>query len=600
MDPSVDGEDAANAAPLQDESATLSSVLPIEAGYPKHVVEVIEEHVEVLGRIQTVALPNSDRRALLTRMEMVSRALFGMSHTWIADLMDQHGLDDIYGSVPDALAVLMRFSRARAGQRVRFAEQFGERTAMSGERLEPVLAATAMAAEDGVLDEEHQNTVRLFFKRLGSKVDPETRESAERQLSQLAKELLPDEFKAAARRLYDSLDPDGDLPPDQVADRAYVRFGVQGEDGLSKVTGVVDAEFRSYAEAMFAKWAKPGMCNPSDEKPVVDEPDQDNDEPDQDNTDGDTNVSSSSTGQGGPTLFDRPDGTESDVRHPGDWDDHGSGSESGVRDTPDCGGEGSEPKSQAEVEAERRAARDHRGQGRRQHDAMKVVLRQMLASGKLGQHRGLPVTAIVSMNLKDLEAASGHAVTATGSLVKMRDAIRMASHAHHYLVIFDNDGRPLHLGRSKRLASADQRIVLMASDRGCTHPGCTRPAVWSQVHHIDEWAKGGGTNIDSLTLGCDQHHQLIGPSDSEWATTKAGPDHRYPGRTLWHTPAIVDPSRRGRVNHYHHPNEYIYPNPDVPRPDIPRPDIPRPDIPQPDVPPPDADGRARETPDSAA
>jgi hypothetical protein len=189
-----------------------------------------------------------------------------------------------------------------------------------------------------------------------------------------------------------------------------------------------------------------------------------------------------------------------------------------------------------------------------------VVFRQLLASGSLGMHRGLPVTAVVSMTLAELESGCGFAVTATGSLVRMRDAIRMASHAHQYLVVFDeSSGRALHLGRSRRLASADQRIVLMASERGCSFPGCSRPATWSQVHHVEEWGDGGGTDIDSLTFGCDMHHRLVGPRDTDWATTKAGPGHGYPGRTLWHPPVTIDPARVGLVNHFHHPNEYIYP-----------------------------------------
>ena len=78
-------------------------------------------------------------------------------------------------------------------------------------------------------------------------------------------------------------------------------------------------------------------------------------------------------------------------------------------------------------------------------------------------------------------------------------------------------------------------------------------------HHIDEWADGGGTDIESLTFGCDVHHRLVGPRERDWATTKAGSGHRYAGRTLWHPPVTLDPARRGRVNHFHHPNEYIYP-----------------------------------------
>ncbi|MFY2787096.1 DUF222 domain-containing protein, partial [Rhodococcus sp. MALMAid1271] len=87
------------------------------------------------------------------------------------------------------------------------------------------------------------------------------------------------------------------------------------------------------------------------------------------------------------------------------------------------------------------AARDPRSQRERCHDALKLALRHTLASGTLGTHRGLPVTAIISMTLKDLDAGCGYAMTATGSRVSIRDAIRMASHAHHYLTIFDDDGR---------------------------------------------------------------------------------------------------------------------------------------------------------------
>lgn len=40
-------------------------------------------------------------------------------------------------------------------------------------------------------------------------------------------------------------------------------------------------------------------------------------------------------------------------------------------------------------------------------------------------------------------------------------------------------------------------------------------------------------------------------------TGEGGIDDPYPGRTLWHPPAAVDPERRGRINHYHHPGEFL-------------------------------------------
>ena len=127
----------------------------------------------------------------------------------------------------------------------------------------------------------------------------------------------------------------------------------------------------------------------------------------------------------------------------------------------------------------------------RQHDALNALFRSRLGDPKLGQHNGLPVTVIVSTTLQELTAGAGQAVTGGGPLLPMRDLIRMASHAYHYLAVFDeHENRPLYLGRSRRIASADQRIVLHARDRGCTAPNCNVPGYWTEVHHDDDWARG--------------------------------------------------------------------------------------------------------------
>ena len=237
----LSGDGVARVTETADAVSGHAAGLTIESAFLERVVAALEEQVEVLGRIQTVGASNADRRALLVRCEAVSRSLFGLSHTWIADLLAQNGLEVIEGPAKQSLATLLNLSPTRAGQRLRLSEQFGERTAVAGERLDPVLPRTAAAADDGVLDEEHH-------------------------------------------------------------------------------------------------------------------------------------------------------------------------------------------------------------------------------------------------------------------------------------------------------------------------------------HHIDEWADGGGTDIESLTFGCDVHHRLVGPRERDWATTKAGSGHRYAGRTLWHPPVTLDPARRGRVNHFHHPNEYIYPAENGPNP----------------------------------
>jgi hypothetical protein len=99
----------------------------------------------------------------------------------------------------------------------------------------------------------------------------------------------------------------------------------------------------------------------------------------------------------------------------------------------------------------------------------------------------------VSTTLQDLQSAAGFAVTGGGTLLPMRDVIRLASQSHHYLVVYDKHTRePLYCGRATRFATPGQRIVLHALERGCTRPGCTAPGYWCQVHHVDGWANTTG------------------------------------------------------------------------------------------------------------
>ncbi len=206
---------------------------------------------------------------------------------------------------------------------------------------------------------------------------------------------------------------------------------------------------------------------------------------------------------------------------------------------------------------------DPRTAGQRNHDAVKAALRALLASGTLGKHRGLPVTAVVTMTLQQLESAAGVAITGGGSTVPAEVAIRMAAHAHHYLYIYDEYcGRPLFLGRSQRLASADQRIVLHATDGGCTSPGCDRSAYDCEVHHLIEWSQNGTTDIDRLALLCKLNHRDAGPAEDQWQARRRY-DAESLGRTLWYPPAAVDPRRRPRTNRQHRRPDPRSPAPDA-------------------------------------
>jgi Domain of unknown function (DUF222) len=306
------------------------------------------------------------------------------------------------------------------------------------------------------------------LKQLPCDIDVETVEKAEAHLAALAAVYRPDQLAKLADRLAYCLNPDGSYTDEDRARRRGLTLGSQDIDGMSPLRGWLTPEARATVEAVLAKLAAPGMCNPEDQTPTVDDPPDD-------------------------------------------------------------------------------ALHDFRSPAQRNHDGLNAALRAVLASGKLGQHNGLPASIVVTTTLKDLESATGQALTNGGTLLPMADVIRLGRHAHHYLAIFDK-GNAIGLYHTKRLASPGQRIVLYAKDRGCTHPGCDVSGYWCEVHHVEEWSSTHRTDIDQLTLACGSHHTLV---EKGWVTRK-----RKDSVTEWIPPPHLDRGQP-RVNTFHHPEQLL-------------------------------------------
>ena len=429
------------------------------------------------------AFTDSEKLTLQNRMERNLRRAPVVEHRLISALVDEADPKALGGtSWADVLSTKLGISKGEANKRIKHAALLGPRQALTGEPLPPKLPNTAAGQASGQIGSEHVRIIEKFFDDLPSHIDGHTRDLAEADLARIATGLGPTPFRAAAERLAFLLNQDGDLPDDaEQARRRYLRIDKQGIDGMSKIHGLLDPEACATMEAVLAKLAAPGMCNPEDETPCVD----------------------------------------------------------------------GEPSEQT-------AHSDLRSQGQRNHDALKAMGRSVLASGELGKHNGLPATIIVSTTLQDLQSAAGVGVSAGGMLLPMREVIKQASQAIHYLVIFDQHTRePIYCGRAKRFATPGQRIVLHALERGCTRPGCTAPGYWSQVHHVDGWAKDDGeTDITTLTLACGPDNRLV--EEGGWTTRK-----RKDGRTEWIPPPHLDTGQT-RVNDYHHPEKYLRPEDDDP------------------------------------
>ncbi|MDT5225964.1 MAG: hypothetical protein QOG19_3371 [Mycobacterium sp.] len=434
------------------------------------VLDVLEAGYKRALDLTFVVLTTPERLRVLQRWEQLRRWQPAVEHALINQLAEQADPTELGGKLAPALANRLRISRAEASRRVHEAADLGERTALNGEPLAPVLPATAAAQRNGELGPGHVAVIRGFWHRLPDFVDLETRATAEAQLARLAGEHRPDELAKLADKLTDCLNPDGDFTDMDRARRRGLTIGKQDIDGMSPIRGYLTPEARATIDAVFAKLAAPGMCNPDEIEPCV------------------------------------------------------SG-------TP----------SQAAIQGDTRSA------AQRNHDALVAAGRALLASGDLGQHNGLPASIIVTTTLQELEAGAGTALTGGGTLLPMSDVIRLGSHAHHYLAIFDN-GKALALYHTKRLASPAQRIVLHAKDRGCRFPGCTVPGYLCEVHHCDPYATNPVTDINNLTFGCRPNHKL---AEQGWTTRK-----NRNGDTEWIPPPHLDHGQP-RTNTYHHPEKLL-------------------------------------------
>jgi hypothetical protein len=110
----------------------------------------------------------------------------------------------------------------------------------------------------------------------------------------------------------------------------------------------------------------------------------------------------------------------------------------------------------------------------------------------------------------DLEAGVGLGVIeGTNATVGMPTIERYVCQAGVVPVLFDDTGQAVNLGRQVRPFSSRQRIAIAARDGGCMMPGCDRPPSWTEVHHCQEWSRGGRTDLVNGISLCRHHHMWL-------------------------------------------------------------------------------------------
>ncbi len=173
---------------------------------------------------------------------------------------------------------------------------------------------------------------------------------------------------------------------------------------------------------------------------------------------------------------------------------------------------------------------DPRDHGARMFDALVELAQHALDTDRVPASHGARPRVSVTVDYQCLATGLGSAsrseiCTDDGLRLSAAAVRRLACDADVIAVCLGTDGEVLDVGRAARLVTPALWRALVARDRHCTFPGCTRPPVMCHAHHIVHWADGGTTCLDNLVLVCGEHHRVL--HHTPWQV-RLHPDDRAP------------------------------------------------------------------------
>src|SRR5712691_11171992 len=183
-------------------------------------------------------------------------------------------------------------------------------------------------------------------------------------------------------------------------------------------------------------------------------------------------------------------------------------------------------KTALESLANRRGPEDERTHSQRMHDALGELVNHAMDEGKLPRRNGVRPHINVTTTLEGLknEVGAPPADLELSLPISTRTLERITCDATISRVLLA-DSMVIDVGRATRVTSAPRRRALRVRDRGCRFAGCSRPASWSNPHHIVAWTRGGPTNLANELLLCYYPHRLV--HEGGWQVIKAGREFRF-------------------------------------------------------------------------
>jgi hypothetical protein len=145
----------------------------------------------------------------------------------------------------------------------------------------------------------------------------------------------------------------------------------------------------------------------------------------------------------------------------------------------------------------------------RRADALGLMAEGFLASDQqplAGGDRQQIVVHVDAATLRHDHA--GRCELEEGPGMAAETARRLACDASLVVLVENEQGEPLNVGRKTRTIPPALRRALYSRDRGCRFPGCTHTR-FMDGHHVQHWAQGGETKLSNLVSLCRFHHRLL-------------------------------------------------------------------------------------------
>ncbi|MCM3658676.1 HNH endonuclease [Agromyces mediolanus] len=371
-----------------------------------------------------------------------------------ADLAREHGF-------PSAAKLLTAASGGRSIDAVRLIEvgrAISARRSFFDEELPAKRPLVAAAMHGGGLCLDAAGLITRFLERAALRCDPEALSTAEALLVERAPIVGVDGLHSLVKRLEAHLDPDGVEPrEDELRARRSLTIR-EDRFGMILVRGAFDPE--SGAAVKSAVDALVGAAlRVSRGRPRAGEA---RDRNGNGNGNGNGNLEAAGTGAG----------TDADADDP--------------------------------------LFREDRSIAQLNADALADLARHALGCGEAPTALRR-VTVVARVDAEALVSGEGYAtIDGVDQPISIATARALALSAGISPLLLGDRRARLDLGRTARLFSTEQKLVLIDRDGGCAWPGCLRPPGYAEAHHIAWWQRDEGrTDAGNGIMLCSHHHHRV-------------------------------------------------------------------------------------------